>query len=44
MTAVALAATESKRRAAGNGDAILGILLVTPIIVTMFALVFFPLA
>ena len=44
MTAVALTATEPKRRAAGNGDAALGVLLVTPIIVTMFALVFFPLA
>jgi multiple sugar transport system permease protein len=44
VTAVALTATEPKRRAAGNGDAALGVLLVTPIIVTMFALVFFPLA
>src|SRR3954468_15313705 len=35
---------ETKNRAAGNGDAMLGVLLVTPIIVTMFALVFFPLA
>ena len=43
MTAVALTATESKNRAAGHGDAILGVLMVTPIIVTMFALVFFPL-
>jgi len=43
VTAVALTATESKRRAAGNGDAILGVLLVTPIILTMFALVFYPL-
>ena len=43
MTAVALSATESKRRAAGNGDAMLGVLLVTPIVVTMFALVFYPL-
>lgn len=43
MTAVALTATENRRRAAGNGDAMLGILLVTPIIVTMFALVFYPL-
>jgi multiple sugar transport system permease protein len=34
----------TKNRAAGNGDAMLGILLVTPIILTMFALVFFPLA
>ena len=43
MTAVALSATESKRRAAGNGDAMLGVLLVAPIVVTMFALVFYPL-
>jgi multiple sugar transport system permease protein len=43
LTAVALTATESKRRAAGNGDAMLGILLVTPIILTMVALVFYPL-
>jgi multiple sugar transport system permease protein len=41
---VAVATIESKRRAVGNGDAMLGILLVTPIVVTMFALVFFPLA
>jgi multiple sugar transport system permease protein len=44
VTAVALTATEPKRRAAGNGDAALGVLLVTPVILTMFALVFFPLA
>ncbi len=43
MTAVALTATESRRRATGNGDAMLGVLLVTPIVVTMFALVFYPL-
>jgi multiple sugar transport system permease protein len=43
VSSVALIATESKRRAAGNGDAVLGVLLVTPIILTMFALVFFPL-
>lgn len=42
MTSVAISATK-KDRVAGNGDAILGILLVTPIFVTMFALVFFPL-
>ena len=42
--AVAITAMESKNRVAGNSDAILGMLLVTPIIVTMFALVFFPLA
>jgi multiple sugar transport system permease protein len=44
VTAVAFTATTDRRRAAGNGDAMLGILLVTPIIVTMFALVFYPLA
>jgi multiple sugar transport system permease protein len=43
VTAVALAATEPKRRAAGNSDAALGVLLVTPIILTMLALVFYPL-
>lgn len=42
--AVAITAMETRNRAAGNGDAMLGVLLVTPIIVTMFALVFFPLA
>ena len=41
--AIAIPAMETKNRVAGNGDAILGLLLVTPIIVTMFALVFFPL-
>ena len=35
-------ASKSKRRAAGNGDAMLGILLVAPIFVTMVALVFYP--
>lgn len=44
MTAVALTATENKNRVARHGDAMLGVLMVTPIIVTMFALVFFPLA
>jgi multiple sugar transport system permease protein len=44
VTAVALTATQGKRRVAGHGDALLGVLMVTPIIVTMFALVFFPLA
>lgn len=43
MTAVAVPLSESKRRAAGNGDAMLGVLLVTPILVTMVALVFYPL-
>jgi multiple sugar transport system permease protein len=41
--AIAIPAMDTRNRAAGNGDAILGLLLVTPIIVTMFALVFFPL-
>ncbi len=40
---VAIPAMDTKSRAASNGDAILGLLLVTPIIVTMFALVFYPL-
>jgi multiple sugar transport system permease protein len=44
VTAVALTATENKNRVARHGDAMLGVLMVTPIIVTMFALVFFPLA
>jgi multiple sugar transport system permease protein len=44
VTAVALTATENKHRVARHGDAMLGVLMVTPIIVTMFALVFFPLA
>lgn len=43
MTVVALTTTHSKRRAAGNGDAMLGVLLVVPIVVTMVALVFYPL-
>jgi multiple sugar transport system permease protein len=43
VTTVAIEATANKRGAAGNGDAMLGVLLVTPIILTMFALVFFPL-
>ena len=43
MTAVAVAGGEGKRRAAGNGDAALGLIMVAPILVTMVALVFFPL-
>lgn len=43
MTVLALTASGPKRRAAGNGDAVLGVLLVIPIILTMFALVFYPL-
>lgn len=44
MTAVASPGALSKRGAAGNGDAILGILLVAPILITMVSLVFYPLA
>ena len=43
MTAVAVHGTIEKRRGAGNGDAMLGVLLVTPILLTMVALVFYPL-
>ena len=43
MTAVALSGADNKRRVASNGDAVLGLLLVTPIVLTMAALVFFPL-
>ncbi len=44
MTSAASIGAASKRGAAGNGDAMLGILLVAPIIITMVALVFYPLA
>ena len=43
MTTAATTGVEGKRRAAGNGDAILGLILVAPIFITMVALVFFPL-
>jgi multiple sugar transport system permease protein len=43
MTAVAIQGTDSKRRAASNGDAFLGLIMVAPIVATMVALVFFPL-
>ena len=43
VTTIAVAGGQGKRRAAGNGDAALGLLLVAPIVVTMVALVFFPL-
>ncbi len=43
MTAVASPAAKT-RHGIGNADAMLGILLVTPILVTMVALVFYPLA
>ena len=42
MTAAALPGTDSKPRAASHGDAILGLILVAPIVLTMVALVFFP--
>jgi len=44
VTTIAVAGGQRKRRAAGNGDAALALLLVAPILVTMVALVFFPLA
>jgi multiple sugar transport system permease protein len=44
VTTIAVAGGQGKRRAAGNGDAALGLLLVAQIVVTMVALVFFPLA
>ena len=43
MTAIAAQGSFEKRRGAGNGDAMLGVLLVTPILLTMVALVFYPL-
>ena len=43
MTAVASIGTASKRGGAGNGDAMLGILLIAPIFITMVALVFYTL-
>jgi multiple sugar transport system permease protein len=43
MTSAASTGAASKRGAAGNGDAMLGILLVAPILITMVALVFYPL-
>jgi len=44
VTSVALSgALNTKRRAASNGDAVLGLLLVAPIVIAMAALVFFPL-
>ena len=44
MTAIAAAGSEGGRPAAVSGDATLGLILVTPIVLTMVALVFFPLA
>lgn len=43
MTAVATIGVTGRRDAAGNGDTTLGILLVAPILITMVALVFYPL-
>ena len=43
MTAVAAMASERKRSVGGNTDAFLGVLLITPIVLVMAALVFFPL-
>jgi multiple sugar transport system permease protein len=43
VTAIAVAGSEGGRPAAAGGDATLGLILVTPIVVTMVALVFFPL-
>lgn len=43
MTAVTAITIEKKRGAASNGDAVLGLILVAPIVLTMAALVFFPL-
>jgi multiple sugar transport system permease protein len=44
MTAVAATGIEGKRSAAVSGDATLGLILIAPIVITMVALVFFPLA
>ena len=43
MTAATATNVERKRGAASNGDAVLGLILVAPIVITMAALVFFPL-
>jgi multiple sugar transport system permease protein len=42
MTAVAVPEVQPEQRAAGNGDAVLGYCMIAPLIVTMAALVFFP--
>jgi multiple sugar transport system permease protein len=44
MTTIAVASGEGRRRVAINSDAALGLTLVAPIVVTMTALVFYPLA
>jgi multiple sugar transport system permease protein len=43
VTAATAINVERKRGAASNGDAVLGLILVAPIVITMAALVFFPL-
>jgi multiple sugar transport system permease protein len=43
VTTVAAIAVSERHRVAGNGDAMLGFVLVTPIVITMVGLVFFPL-
>jgi multiple sugar transport system permease protein len=42
VTAVAAPEVQTGQRAAGNGDAVLGYCMIAPLIVTMAALVFFP--
>jgi multiple sugar transport system permease protein len=42
MTAVAVPEVQPGQRAAGNGDAVLGYCMIAPLIITMAALVFFP--
>jgi multiple sugar transport system permease protein len=44
MTSIAVAGGEGRGRAARNGDATLGLIMVAPIMVVMVALVFYPLA
>ena len=43
MTSMAVTRVDGTRRVARNGDAALGLIMVAPIVVTMVALVFFPL-
>jgi multiple sugar transport system permease protein len=42
VTALAATKVETQQRAAGNGDAVLGYCMIAPLLVTMAALVFFP--
>ncbi|HVT50848.1 MAG TPA: sugar ABC transporter permease [Dongiaceae bacterium] len=44
MTALAATKVETEQRIAGSGDALLGYCMIAPLVVTMAALVFFPLA